>query len=131
MAWLAELEAEGGKADEALIRIDEALAQVQQTGEHRHDAILHRIRGNILLKLDPARPEGVEEAYRTAIAIAQQQKTRSFELQAALALARLYRSFNRGVDALAVLAPALQGISPSPELCEISDAQALITTLVS
>jgi predicted ATPase len=47
---LAELEAEGDGADGALRRIDEALALTSETGEHWTDALLHRIRGDILLK---------------------------------------------------------------------------------
>jgi len=58
---------------------------------------------------DPASPAPAEEAFRAAIAVAKQQATRSFELRAALALAKLYRSTNRPVEAHAVLAPALEG----------------------
>jgi predicted ATPase len=51
---LAEFEAEGDDAVSALQRIDEALAVARQTGEHATDALLLRIRGEILLKRDPA-----------------------------------------------------------------------------
>jgi hypothetical protein len=69
-----------------------------------------------------------EEAFLTAIAIAQQQKARSFELRAALALAKLYQGRNRAAGAHAVLAPALQGFSPTPEFPEIEEAQALVAS---
>jgi predicted ATPase len=128
---LAELEAEGGSTEEALSRIDEGLALAQQTGEHRTDAPLHRIRGEILLKRDPAHSAPAEEAFLTAIAIAQHQKARSFELRGALSLARLYQSINRYADAQAALAPALEGFSPTPELPEISEAQTLLAALAS
>ena len=128
---LAELEAEGGSTEEALVRIDEGLALAQQTGEHRTDAPLHRIRGEILLKRDPAHSAPAEEAFLTAIAIAQHQKARSFELRGALSLARLYQSINRYADAQAALAPALEGFSPTPELPEISEAQTLLAALAS
>jgi len=39
----------------------------------------------------------------------QQQKARSFELRAALSLAKLYQRSNRPADAHAVLASALEG----------------------
>ena len=77
------------------LRIDEALALAAETGEHLSDAFLHRIRGEILLKRDAANTAPAEEAFLTAIAVAQQQKAKSFELQAALALARLYQSTGR------------------------------------
>jgi predicted ATPase len=126
---LAELEAEGQDAAGALRRIDEELALANETGEHWTDALLHRIRGAILLKRDPANPAPAEEAFQTAIAVAQAQKARSFELQAALALAKLYQSSGRPVEARAVLAPALEGFSPTPEMPEIAEAQALLAAL--
>ena len=128
---VAELEAEGGSAEAALRRIDEALALAQQTGEHRNDAVLHCIRGDILLKCDPAHPAPAEEAFLTSIAIAKQQKARSFELRGALALAKLYQSSDRYADARAAVAPALEGFSPTSELPEIGEAQTLLAALVS
>ena len=124
--WLAELEAEGDDADGALRRIDEALALANETGDHWTDALLKRIRGEILLKRNPANTAPAEEAFLAAIAIAQAQKARSFELQAALSLAKLYLSTARPAEAHAVLAPALGGFSPTPEMPEIAEAQALL-----
>jgi hypothetical protein len=119
----------GVTRDGALQRIDEALALAVETGEHWTDALLHPIRGDILLKRDPANPAPAEEAYRTAIAIAKEQKARSFEVQAALALAKVYRSAARLVDAHALLARALEGLSATPEMPEIAEAQAQFAAL--
>jgi len=123
---LAEIEAEGDSADGALKRIDEALALANETGERVTDSMLHRIRAAILLKRDPANSAPAEEALQAAIAIARTQKARSFELQAALALAKLYRSTSRSAAAHAVLAPALEGFAATPEMPEIAKAQALL-----
>jgi predicted ATPase len=125
---LAEIEAQLD-AKGALTRIDEALVLAGETGEHWSDALLHRLRGEILLKGDPANTAPAEDALRTAIAIAQQQKARSFELRAALSLAKLYQSNRRPADARAVLAPALEGFAPTPELPEIAEAQTLLAAL--
>ena len=124
-----EIEAEGGDAEGALARIDEALALAAETGFHLFDAFLHRVRGNILLKHDPANTGPAEQAFLTAIDIAQQQQSRSSKLQAALALAKLYQSTGRPADAHAVLSPALEGFTPAPELPEITEAQTLLTAL--
>jgi predicted ATPase len=126
---LAELEAEGDGADGALRRIDEALAVANDTGEHWTDALLHRIRGEILLRRDPANSAPAEEAFLAAVATAREQKARSFELRAALALAKLYQATGRPGDAHAILAPALEGFSPTPEMREIGEAQALLAAL--
>jgi NAD(P)-dependent dehydrogenase (short-subunit alcohol dehydrogenase family) len=69
------------------------------------------------------------DAFLTAIAIAQQQKARSFELRAALSLAKPYQSTDRAADAHAVLASALMGFSPTPEFPEIAEAQTLLSAL--
>ena len=126
---LAEAEARAGDPARAVAILDEALATCDRTGSRAFEAELHRARGEILLKRDPANPAPAEEAFLTAIAIAKQQGARSFELRAALCLAKLYRSTARPAKAHAVLAPALEGFPPTPEMPEIAEAQALLTAL--
>jgi predicted ATPase len=126
---LADVEAERQDVQQALTRIDEALALAGETGEHWSDAFLHRLRGEILLKRDPANTAPAEDALLAAIAVAQQQKARSFELRAALSLAKLYHSTDRPADAHAVLASGLKGFSATPEFPEIAEAQALLSAL--
>ena len=126
---LAGLDGEGESPAEAVTRIDGALSVAQQTGEHSTDAFLHRIRGDILLRADLGNPARAEEAYLVAIAIAREQGARSFGLQAALKLGKLYQCAARPVEARDVLAPALEGFSPTPEMPEIAEAQALLERL--
>ena len=126
---LAQLEAEGRDTERALTHLDEALALAQRTGEHWTDALLYRIRGEVLLQALAENPDPAEEAYRTAIAIAKEQGARSYELLASLSLAKLYQSTDRTADANAVLKPALEGFSPTPEMPEIAEAQALVEQL--
>ena len=102
-----------------------------ETGEHWFDAGLHRIRGEILLKQNPADPAPAEAAFLAAIAVAQQQRARSFELRAALSLAKLYQSTGRPIDAHDVLGPALEGFSPTPEFPQIAEAKALFEALAA
>jgi hypothetical protein len=84
------------------------------------------MRGEILLKLNPADPALAADAFLTAIGVAQAQKARSFGLRAALALARLYRSIGRHADAQAAIGPALEGFAPTPEFPEIAAALAFV-----
>ena len=111
---LAEAEARAGDPDRAMAIIDEALATCDRLGFRAFEAELHRVRGEILLKRDPANPAPAEDAFLTAIAVAKQQATRSFELRAALSLAKLYQSTGRPAEAHAVLAPALEGFPLLP-----------------
>ena len=103
---LAELEAMRRDPDCALMLIEKGLAIADETGEHFTDPYLHRIRGEILLSREPANSAPAEEAFQTAIAIAKGQSARSYELLAALSLAKLYQSVGRLAEAHAVLAPA-------------------------
>src|SRR5262249_54175954 len=127
---LADIEAQGD-AEGALSHIDEALALAGGTGERWSDAFLHRLRGEILLKRDQANTAPAEDAFLTAIAIAQQQKARSFELRAALDLARLYNSTSRSADSHALLASALKDCSPTPEFPEIAEMKMLLAALAA
>ena len=126
---LAELEAEEQDFEGALARIDEALAVAHETGNHLGDAFLHRLRGEILLKCDPANHAPAEEAFLTAVAIANRQHGRFYGLRAALSLAKLYQSTSRLAEAHAVLAPALEGFSPTMEMPEIAEGRALLAAL--
>ena len=126
---LAETEARTADPCRGLAILDEALMTCERTGGRAFEAELYRVRGEILLKRDPSNPLPAEEALLTAITVAKQQATRSFELRAAFSLASLYRSTSRPAEAHAVLAPALEGFSLTPEMPEIAEAQALLASL--
>jgi predicted ATPase len=126
-AVLAEAEASAGETDAGLRRLDDALGELQRTEESLYEAEMHRIRGEILLKRDPADSAAAERSLQAAIAVAQSQKARSFELRAALSLAKLYRAANRGADAHAVLAPTGDPFPPTQQFPELSDAQAVLS----
>jgi predicted ATPase len=126
---IADLEAMTGRVDNALASLDAGLALAKETGDRWTDPLLYRLRGDILLKRDPAKPVLAEEAFQTAIVIAKEQGARSHELLAALALAKLRQSTGRPADAHAALAPALEGFSPTPEMPEIAEALALLGEL--
>jgi predicted ATPase len=126
---LAEAEAQCGDAGHTVPILDEALATCERTGCRTYEAELHRARGDTLIKRDPANPAPAEEAFLTAIAVAKQQGTRSFQLRAALSLAKLYQSNDRPAEAHAVLEPALQGFSSTPEFAEIAEVRALLAAI--
>jgi predicted ATPase len=126
---LAEAEARAGETDTGLKRLDDALAELERTGGRWYEPEIHRIRGEILLKRDPADTAAAEQSLQIAIATAQSQKARSFELRAALSLAKLYRAANRDADAYAVLAPAAEGFPPTRQFPELTEAQTLLAAL--
>ena len=81
---LAEAEAESGESRRALGNHDRAIAESGANRERWSRRRTPPLRGEILLKQNPADPAPAEDAFLTAIAVAQHQKARSFELRAAL-----------------------------------------------
>jgi predicted ATPase len=128
---LAEIEAEGRGAAGALTQIDEALALSARMGARWTDAFLHRIRGEILLKRDPTDTAPAEETFLTAIAAAQQQKARSFELQAAMSLARLWRDQAKREEARGLLAPVYGSFTEGFDTLDLKAAKALLDELAA
>ena len=120
---LAKAEGEGGEIEAALSTIESAIAVSERTGQRTYDSEVLRTRGEILAQQNPADSASAEQSFLAAIAVAQAQKTRSFELRAALSLAKLYRPIGRDAEANAVLGPALEGFSPTREFPEIEEAR--------
>ena len=108
--------------------VDEALATCERTGYAAFEGELRRVRGQVLSNRDALNVDAAEREFRSAVAIARRQGARSFGLRGALSLAKLFQSANRPTDARAVLAPALEGFSPTPEMPEIAEAQALLAS---
>jgi predicted ATPase len=128
-AALAEAEAGAGDIAAGLRHLDDALAEVGRTEQRWCEAEMHRIRAGILLKRDPTNTAAAEQSLQAAIAIAQSQRARSFELRAALSLAKLYRAANHDADAHTVLAPAVEGFPPTQQFPELANAQTLLPAL--
>src|SRR6516162_3438326 len=103
---LAEAEAKAGRLAVGLATLDAELAAIEHSGQHWFDAEMHRSRGELLLQY-ASDVVGAETALVRAIEIARSQQTRTFELRAALALAKLYKTTGRDQVASEVLIPAL------------------------
>ena len=121
-AALAEAEARGGETEAALATLEGSLKDLERSGQRWFDAELHRMRGEILFRKNAADPAPAEKAFLASLGVAQAQNCRSFELRAALAVARLYRATGRDGAACAVLGRALEGFAPTPELPEVAQA---------
>ena len=102
---LAEIEDELGRIEHALAILDDALADAERTGQHHFDVELHRQRGALLLRKTPNDVAAAEAAFMRAIEVARSQQTRTFELRAAMSLARLWRSQGKPQQARELLAP--------------------------
>jgi predicted ATPase len=127
---LAEAEAEAGQTEAGLATLDAQLAAIEVSGQRWFEAEMHRVRGDLLLKRCPSDTTTAEAAFTRAIEIARRQQTRSFELRAALSLAKSYQATGRGETARELLAPAVAGFIEGPELPEVEQANRLLADLV-
>ena len=129
---LAELEAVSRGPDSALTLIDQGLAIAGETDEHFSDPYLHRA-----TRRHPAEAQSRRSRTRRR-SLSDCNRGRETAGRAQLtSCSRLFRSPSstnrpaRPADAHAVLAPALEGFSPTPEMPEIAEAQALLTALAA
>jgi class 3 adenylate cyclase/tetratricopeptide (TPR) repeat protein len=123
---VAVADAEAGELETGLDILSELIAWAEQSGQHWLDAELHRVRGELLLRHDPASLSGAEDAFNRALDIARHQQTTTFELRSALGLARLHNKNGRAEAVSEVLAPVLAAFDAERDLPEIEEAGRLI-----
>jgi predicted ATPase len=105
LSLLAELHGHAGAVNDGLDVVTEALGRVDATGERWFEAELHRITGELILRLPKADPAAAEARFRQAASVARQQGAKLWELRAATRLARLWREQGRRGEALDLLSP--------------------------
>jgi predicted ATPase len=126
LTWtlLAEAKAGEGQFDEALAILDEQLVEVERTGQEWFTPEILRWRGELLLRKDPIDIVAAEAAFIQAIETARAQHTATYELRAALSLARLYQASGTDAQARSVLGPVVGMFTNAQELPEIFEARA-------
>jgi predicted ATPase len=127
LALLAEALCAGGRLQDGLQAVDEAIDAIRRTDEHFYEAEVYRIRGDLLMRSEAW--EAAEAAMRQAIAIARAQQARAFELRASLSLARLLRARDRGADAYGELAPVHAWFTEGLGTPDLEAAQGLLAEL--
>ena len=103
LGLLAGIEGQLGDTASGLRVLAEAYDEVARTEVRLFAADLHRTEGE--LQLMAGRPDAAERSFIAALSIARGQEARSFELRAAISLARLWRNQGRNADAHDILAP--------------------------
>jgi predicted ATPase len=129
LTLLAEALALAGKIEEALVALDDALAQAAASGERGWDAEIHRLCGELTGRLAHPDPAKAEDLFRTALAIAREQGTRGYELRAATSLARLWHQQGRRGEARDLLAPVYGSFTEGFDTADLKDAKMLLDEL--
>ena len=129
LALIAEVCDKANRIDEGLTVLDQALGIVRERAERFYEAELHRLRGELLLRRNPADVSPCEACFRTAIAIARNQQAMSLELRAATSLARLWAERSERRNAQDLLTGICGWFSEGFDTLDLQEAQALLSEL--
>jgi predicted ATPase len=129
LAFLAEAHGKAGQAQEGLALVAEAQEFVVKTGERVAEAEIHRTKGELLLSGSPSDQAQGEACFREALAVARRQSAKSFELRAAMGLARLWQQQGRKDEARELLAPTYEWFTEGFDTRDLRDAKALLEEL--
>ena len=91
LSYLARAYAELGQFDDAWRCIGEAMTAMETTKERWCEAEVHRMAGEIALKSPEPDAAKAEAYFERALAVAREQQAKSWELRAAMSMARLWR----------------------------------------
>ncbi len=131
LSSLALAHAEVGQFDDAWRSIDEALMLIEKTKERLHEAEVTRIAGEIALKAPQSSTTKAEAYFEHALAIARQQQAKSWELRAAMSMARLWRDQGKRDEARDLLAPVYGWFTEGFDTLDLKEAKALLDELSS
>ena len=129
LSYLTRANAEIGQFDEAGRCIGEAMAAVETAKEKWCEAEVNRIAGEIAL-LSPEPDVAKAEAYfERALAVAREQQAKSWELRAAMSMARLWRDQGRRPHARDILALVYGWFSEGFGTLDLKQAKAMLDEL--
>jgi predicted ATPase len=129
LSQLAGAYAALGKFDDAWRCIGEAMTAMATAKETWWEAEVHRIAGEIAWKSPEPDVPKAQAYFEHALAVAHQQQAKSFELRAAMTLARLWRSQGKREEARDLLAPVYDWFTEGFDTRDLKQAKALLEEL--
>ena len=129
LSHLARAYADVGKFDQAWRCIGEAIAAIETAKERWWEAEVNRIAGEMALKSPAPDAAKAQVYFERALAVARQQQAKSFELRAAMSLARLWRDQGKVRQARELLAPVYGWFTEGFDTLDLKEAKALLNEL--
>ena len=128
---LARAYADLGRFDDARRCIGEAKAAAERTGERWCEAEINRVAGEIALMLPEADTAKAEACFERALEVARAQQAKSWELRAAMSMARLWRDQGKPDEARKLLAPVYSWFTEGFDTLDLKEAKAFLDELAS
>jgi predicted ATPase len=127
---LALAHAELGQSEDAWRCISEAMTVMETSKERLPEAEVNRIAGEIMLTSPERDAAEAERYFERALAVARAQQTKSWELRAAMSLARLWRDQRKPQQARELLAPVYGWFTQGFNTTDLKRAKALFDEII-
>ena len=131
LSYLARASAEVGQVDDGRRCIEEAMTAVETTKERWYEAEVNRMAGEIALLSPKPDVAKAEACFERALAVARKQQAKSWELRAAMSMARLWGDQGRRQQAHKLLAPVYGWFSEGFDTHDLRKAKDLLGELTS
>jgi class 3 adenylate cyclase/predicted ATPase len=129
LSYLASAYADLGQFDEAWRCIDEATNLVETTKQKWCEAEVNRVAGEIALKSPEPDATKAQAYFERALSVARDQQAKSWELRAAMSMARLWRDQGKRQQARDLLAPVYGWFTEGFDTPDLKEAKALLDEL--
>jgi predicted ATPase len=126
ISCLARAHALAGRGTRGSELAEEAVADVERTGERWWEAEAWRSRAEILLSTTPSARDEARAFLERALACSRRQDARLWELQAALSLAQLLRAEGEHDQARRVIAPIYETFTDGYPIAALATARDLL-----
>jgi predicted ATPase len=130
LSALAHAHAELSQFNDAWRCLDKAMSIIETTKERWFEAEVNRIAGEIALRSERDTTK-VVGYFERALAVARQQQAKSWELRAAMSMARLWRDQGRRDEARDLLAPVYGWFTEGFDTLDLKEAKALLEELAA
>jgi class 3 adenylate cyclase/predicted ATPase len=126
---LAAAQAELGQFDDAQRSVSEALTAVETTKERWFEVEVQRIAGEVMLKSPESDLAQAQAYFERALAIARERQAKSWELRAAMSMARLLRDQGKRKEAHDLLAPVHNWFTEGFDTLDLKNVRTLLDQL--
>jgi predicted ATPase len=131
LSYLARAYAELGQFDNALRCTGEGITAAETAKERWHEADIHRIAGEITLLSQRPSAANAETYFERALSVARAQQAKSWELRAAMSMARMWRDQGKHQQARDLLAPVYGWFTEGFDTLDLKQAKVLLDALAS
>jgi predicted ATPase len=129
LCLFAEMCRKADRLDDGLSALTKALDAADQHEDRHHEAEIHRLKGELLLKQDDSNAAEAQSCFARAIEVARGQSAKSWELRATMSLARLLPTKGRRDEARAMLAEIYNWFTDGFDTADLKEAKALLDEL--